>query len=318
MSSYYVSMLHPPTMASPNSLPGSASGFLGGSLGSNHGDGIGMDPVGMCVEDHGKYDNVYMSSGVLEYSSSGSDAGGVVFDGCPPSYSPGYLQYGYDARVESRCVRGATDSSVCLSLKHLDPHRHHHHQLDQQQQQTHQLPVSYHSTPQHQLPNTLHQHRLQHREEHHSTSNHPQHHDLNLPQHRVDPPDHPQNHLEQHQHKQLQQHPPLSLVQPQPSPASMTNMTPPLAQQYSPYPLHSVHHRPSDIYYDNRMLDCKPLSADACQLPQMPPYYYPQQSMPDPSISPNGYNPSMPNPACMSGIGSPNMPVYPWMRQTSD
>ena len=73
---------------------------------------------------------------------------------------------------------------------------------------------------------------------------------------------------------------------------------------------------PGDMYYQDRMLDCKAMGGqDVCTPPHMASYYYPQHGMPDPSVSPNAYTAGMPNPACMSGMGSPNMPVYPWMRQ---
>ena len=82
---------------------------------------------------------------------------------------------------------------------------------------------------------------------------------------------------------------------------------------------------PADMYYERSMMDCKDVCTpphmagykglphgDMCGPPNMPGYYYPQHGM-DPALSPGGY-PGGPN--CM-GMTSPNMPVYPWMRQTN-
>ncbi|XP_035829191.1 homeotic protein antennapedia-like [Aplysia californica] len=187
-----------------------------------------------------------------------SNPGVITYESCSPSYSPSYMRYSYDARVENRTPH-AQEVNVNVSIKHLEPPPHHHisgHQQPQPPQQ--QQPQQQHS---HQQPPIAH---------HSHTPQHQQHH------HPQPPLQHPQQQPQQQQQQQQQQNPDVAA-------------TPGAAG----------------------------LPGDVCTPPHMASYYYPQQGMPDPSVSPNSYNAGMPNPACMSGMGSPNMPVYPWMRQTN-
>ncbi|KAK3779053.1 hypothetical protein RRG08_053476 [Elysia crispata] len=172
----------------------------------------------------------------------------------------------------------------------LHPNHLHHQQQQQQPQQqpAHINPLHSHNQP----PQTLeHLHSL------------PQQHPLEAQPHHI------HHHQEQQQLPLQQQHP----QHPHHHHHHMDSLTPPMAHQYPGYPMSGLHHPGNpDLYYDNRMMDCKGIPPEMCTSPHMGSYYYSQQSMPDPSGSPNGYNP-----ACMPGMGSPNMPVYPWMRQAN-
>ncbi|XP_059160811.1 homeotic protein antennapedia-like [Physella acuta] len=260
--------------------PNSMSSGLGGGCSLNNDAGnIGMASADI-YSDHGsKYD--YMSSSMLG-SNPNNNQGVMGYESCSPTYSPSYMRYPYESRSENRTPLPQEN------IKHMEP------QLVLQPPVAHQLHLQHQPEEQQQHPHlTLHH-------DHHMDSPHLDGH--HLENHHLDQPPH----LQHQQPCQQQQHPHA--------------ITPPTAHQYPPYPMNGIHHpgNPSELYYENRMLDCKGGPPDMCGPPHMPSYYYPQQSMPDPSISPNGYNPGMPNPACMSGMNSPNMPVYPWMRQANN
>ncbi|GFO19713.1 hypothetical protein PoB_004621800 [Plakobranchus ocellatus] len=188
---------------------------------------------------------------------------------------------------------------------------------------------SSHSNSNHDIPQDLHPNHIHHQQQHlnplhphHSQQvdhqhPHPQQHPLDAqsqPHHLHHHHHHPhqEQQLSLHQQQQQQQHQQHS-QHPQHHHHHMDSLTPPMAHQYPGYSMNGLHHPGNpELYYDNRMMDCKGIPTEMCTPPHMGSYYYPQQSMPDPSGSPNGYNPG-----CMPGMGSPNMPVYPWMRQAN-
>ncbi|RUS88449.1 hypothetical protein EGW08_003786 [Elysia chlorotica] len=207
-------------------------------------------------------------------------------------------------------------------------HQHHSQGMHQLNNNNHELPqdlhpnhLQHHQQPHQQQPppphlNTLHHHNQSHQ----PLGDHPH----QLPQqHPLDAqPHHLHHHQEQQQlplHQQQQQQHQQHLQQHPQHPHHhhhqhhVDSLTPPMAHQYPGYPMNGLHHPGNpELYYDNRMLDCKGIPPEMCTPPHMGTYYFPQQGMLDPSVSPNGYNAG-----CMPAMGSPNMPVYPWMRQAN-
>ncbi|KAK6971226.1 homeotic protein antennapedia [Biomphalaria glabrata] len=283
MSSYYSSMMQPPGNTSPNVLSSSCSAGLSsvdsGALGN------GMEPSNMLSDHCGKYDNTYISSSCLAQSSG--HMGQISYETYSPCYSPSYLRYSYDSRVENRTPN--LQDNVGIHLKNLEHDSH-----DVQPPLAHQLHQPQHHQ-QHGIQVSCHQ---------------PSHHQEEIPENRHIDTQPQQTTLQPRGLEHCSQH-----LQQQ-TPPTIHSLTPPVAHQYPHYPMNGAPSAPNqqDMYYDNRMFECKGMMPDICPSQHVSSYYYPQQGMPDPSLSPNGYNPGMPNSACMPGMGSPNMPMYPWMR----